>query len=431
MLPPARGRGTEIRPAAIAPDGSLILSNGRSLQRLDPSGRLDQGFGEDGVVTPPAPDERRFEITGVAIDAKQQIVVVGTSYRPQPPRTEPMPSSPSFETSARILRYLPGGALDSSFADSGILETDFGLPAPESEGLQIATAPIVEATGVAIDRSGRIVVSGGAAAGLRDACAHDWYFDTVTYAAFVARLTESGALDADFGGGDGVFGGHRASENPRRIEVASPPALAPDGGVTFMRGQGACPRARGAPGAVQLTNAGVPIEARVALRHRWIAAMAVAPDGSVVLLENPDYRAQKPGHQRVLRIRPDGALDKAFGRAGRAAVPLSGGEYVDSIAVDSQNEVLLAGTKSVVADQISKGRGQPRVSPSALLLRLRPLGQLDAKFGAMGAIVTRFPALYGVAGLWLDGQRRVTVTGTYRRPGVGRGLAAVRYVVGD
>jgi uncharacterized delta-60 repeat protein len=426
-----------MRPAAIDPDGSLILSSGRALQRLDPSGQLDQGFGENGLVTPPAPNEGHFEITGVAIDAKHRIIVVGTSSPPESTRPEPLPWSPPFETlyepaatSARILRYLSSGALDLSFADSGILETDFGLPAPESEGRQIATKPVVEATGVAIDGSGRIVVSGGAAAGLRSACAHDWYFNTVTYAAFVARLTELGALDAEFGGGDGVFGGHQASENPRRIEVASQPALAPDGGVTFMRGQGACPRASGAPGAVQLTKAGVPIDAVVPLRHRWISAMAVGPDGSVVLLENPDYRAQKPGHQRVLRIRPDGTLDRAFGRAGRAAVRLSDRAYVDSIAVNSQNGVLLAGTKTAAADQASKGAGRSRISRSALLLRLRPWGALDTGFGTDGAIVTRFPALYGVRSLWLDGRGRVTVTGTYRRPGIGRGLAAVRYVVG-
>jgi uncharacterized delta-60 repeat protein len=425
-----------MRPAAIAPDGSLILSNGRSLQRLDPSGRLDRGFGENGLVTPPAPDEGHFEITGVAIAAKHRIVVAGTSYPRRPTSPEPLPWSQPSETlyeppatSARILQYLPSGALDPSFADSGILETDFGLPAPESEGRQIATMPVIEATGVAIDSSGRIVISGGAAAGLRSACAHDWYFDTVTYAAFVARLTESGALDTEFGGGDGVFGGHQASENPRRIEVASQPALAPDGGVVFMRAQGACPRARGAPGAVQLTKAGIPINAGVSsLRHRWILAMAVGPDGSVVLLENPDYRAQKPGHQRVLRIRPDGTLDRAFGRAGRAAVRLSGAAYVDSIAVDSQNEVLLAGTKGALLPRSRRVRAD-RESRSALLLRLRPRGALDTGFGTNGAIVTRFPALYGVGGLWLDGRGRVTVTGTYRRPGVSRGLAAVRYVI--
>jgi hypothetical protein len=427
-----------MRPAGIDPDGSLILSNGRSLQHLDPSGQLDRGFGEDGSVTPPAPDGGHFEITGVAIDAGHRIVVVGTSHPPQPTSPEPLPWSPSFETlyepaatSARILRYLPSGALDPSFADLGILETDFGLPAPESEGRQIATVPVVEATGVAIDGSGRIVVSGGAAAGLRSACAHDWYFNTVTYAAFVARLTESGARDTEFGGGDGVFGGHQASENPRRIEVASQPALAPDGGVTFMRGQGACPRARGAPGVVQLTRAGVPIDidAGLPLRHRWILAMAVGPDGSVVLLENPDYRAREPGHQRVLRIRPDGTLDRAFGRAGRAAVRLPGEIYVDSIAVDSKNEVLLAGTK-VIGRSASKGAARSRPTRSMLFLRLRRLGALDTRFGAYGAIVTRFPTLYGVEGLWLDERGRATVTGSYRGAGVGRGLAAVRYVVG-
>jgi uncharacterized delta-60 repeat protein len=329
---------------------------------------------------------------------------------------------------ARILRYLPNGQLDPTFGEGGILETAFGLPVPEGEGVQLATKPVVEPLGVGVDAAGRIVITGRAAAGLRNfPCYHDAFFAHITYAAFVARLTGSGGPDTGFGSEDGVFGGRSAAENPLRMEAAADPTNTPGGGVIFLRGPGNCARSEGAPGLIQLTVDGTPFNSSERNPGRPILAAAIAPDGSVALLEGRNYRFRPPGPQRVARLRPDGTLDRSFGRAGRVKPHLPDEGYAVSIAVDSRGRILLAGTK------FPGSRPRPsvahRVPPRALLARLRPGGPPDKSFGTDGTVITPIPRLSIVENLWLDQAGRPTVTGRVGRHGNGSGLVAFRYAL--
>lgn len=442
--------------AAVAPNGSMILTSKRpvvgfgsgspslndenSLRRLAPDGKLDRSFGEGGVVTPPPVAGGAFALAGVAVDSQGRIVVAGTSTPPQPPSSAPPPSPPAFDllkepivTTARILRYLPNGTLDPSFGDQGIVETDFGLPPPMNEGVRLAPKPLIMVTGVAIDDSGRIVLTGGAGAGLRNGCGHDWFWNVLTYAAFVARLTESGVADTSFGR-NGLSGGLAASENPLQAEVGTEPIISPGGAVTFLRKEGACPAAADFPGAAQLTAVGAPIGLGEPLPSRsLIAAAAAAEDGSVYLLELPPQsrKAGKPWYVRVLSLGPGGALNQAFGQRGRVTVRLPGREQseVESIAVDSGGRVLLGGVEFAhPPDENGTRRGHP----SLLLMRLRAQGGRDSGSGVSGATVTRFPSLNPRATprLLLDGQARAILSGQYWRGKGNAGLAAVRYVLG-
>lgn len=140
-----------------------------SLAKYLPSGELDHSFGNDGVVLTPAGAQpgKRSTIYGVALQKDRKIVAVGFS-----------------ECSRRTLcmtvaRYLPDGELDSSFADQGILRLE-----PPTKNGSVAKA-------VAIQRDGRIVVTGG----------NTRNFITV-------RLKRNGSLDRSFSGGGVVLARH-------------------------------------------------------------------------------------------------------------------------------------------------------------------------------------------------------------------------------
>ena len=233
-------------------------------------------------------------------------------------------------------RYLPDGSLDGGFGSNGIVETDLGLQPPRDQnGQQILERPWVQATGVAVDSQGRIVLTGGAAAGLVFGCVHDNFSNTLTYAGLVARLTEIGSLDSSFGGGDGVSGGVNREENALTSELTAAPVVTPGGMLTFAPGPVICPRDELRPGIAELNEAGEPqlsfgIGGRVP--GVWDAA---APGGSIVTL---NWRLRFPGPVRgeVKRLQPDGAPDPGFGQGGSTSLVVRGGDrtQLSAVAVD-------------------------------------------------------------------------------------------------
>jgi uncharacterized delta-60 repeat protein len=434
-------KGEPIAPVAVlARDDGLILGAGQSLRRLAPDGQLDESFGEGGTLTPPAPPDGEFTIDGLAVDSQGRLIVAGTSTLP----TENVPSSfqigngtPEKPTMVRVMRYLPSGSLDPSFGDHGVLETDLGLPAPRNEaGEQLLAKPLVEVTGLALDAEDRVILTGGASAGVMFACFHDWYFNTLTYAAFVARFDVYGALDASFGGGDGVFGGRSVEENALHAEVGASPLVATDGEVTYVRGDAHC-RSGGFAGLARLSADGMPSASfgREGAVRRWSTAAVMGLDGSITALSyvSPWYFVKEPMRVVVSRLRPNGKLDRSYGRNGHAVARSPGGprSTLGTPAIDGQGRVLLAGTMiSARTTPAHYGSGRKRHRHSFVLVRLGLQGRLDRTFGPRGRLAVSFGSL-GVAesSLLLDSQGRAVLVGTYGRPDKARGIVLARYVV--
>jgi uncharacterized delta-60 repeat protein len=209
------------------PDNGLVIGSGRSLLRLTPGGRVDETFGQGGILTPPTPAGGSFQIEGLAVDSQGRLIVAGTSLLPKEDFSSSVPiGAEDGPQAARVMRYLRDGTLDPSFGDGGIVETDLNLSAPRDKtGQQILSKPWVEVSGVAVDSNDRVLLTGGASAGVEFGCSHDWNFNILTYAAFVARLTEAGVLDAAFAG-DGVLGGPGSRKIPSMRKAASRRALA-------------------------------------------------------------------------------------------------------------------------------------------------------------------------------------------------------------
>jgi uncharacterized delta-60 repeat protein len=139
------GFGDRATGVAVQADGKLVVggtgAGGTALARYVPDGSLDPSFGVGGKVTaghcaPPQPPCDEFAAHGgVALQADGKIVAAGTA------------SVPGREADFGVARFNSDGSLDTAFASDGVQTTDFG-------GRD-------EATGVALQADGKIVVAGG------------------------------------------------------------------------------------------------------------------------------------------------------------------------------------------------------------------------------------------------------------------------------
>lgn len=441
-LLPGRAKPRRYAPEVVAeqPDGGLILVRGYALLRLDPTGTLDPSFGRGGTVALPHPAGGEFELAAVTVDPEGRLVVVGTST-PEQAETKPLPLKlnamgelrVSKRSDVRILRYLPNGTLDPSFGEGGIVESDLGLPTPEYEGVKLSAASALKATGVSIDGSGRLIVTGGALASVTaGGCAHDDFYSSFTYAGFVARFEESGSLDGSFAT-DGVFGGRSKTEIPLGMEFTTEPVNAPGEEVILQRGYGACSDAAGSLGFFRLGADGRVRSSRGVhdLEGRVVGAAAAA-DGSTVLLLGPEKGSDAP--PRILDLQPDGSPKTTFGHRGEATIPLPepGWSYVSGLRVAPDGEVFARGT--VVPRPARRESGAHwRSRFSLALFGVTADGKPDPRVGHDGLAIEHIPLIHvpeyeETRGLWVDAQSQPTVTIGYRPKGHGPvGLAIARY----
>ena len=199
---------------AIQADGKIVVvgeggpSSDFVLARYNPDGSLDAGFGNGGRVTT---DFGGFDAaSGVAMQEDGKIVAAGRG---------------GFFIVFALARYNADGSLDTSFAGSGKVTTQFFGQNIES------------AKGLAIQKNGKIVVVGTA-------------FSDFDPSFAVARYNGDGSLDTSFSGDGKVttdFG------DPADVGRLCPPgrkdcsednaaavAIQPDGRIVAVGGAGAC-----------------------------------------------------------------------------------------------------------------------------------------------------------------------------------------------
>ena len=141
--------GSQIFPldVAIQANGRILIGGdfdifAFGLARFTAKGKLDGGFGDDGIVsTEVGPGEQA--ITGLVIQADGRIVAAGRVG----PHEGGDPVVPAFA----LARYLRDGTLDTSWGGDGTLTTEFEGGA--------------SAAGAAIQANGSVVVVGGAGSG--------------------------------------------------------------------------------------------------------------------------------------------------------------------------------------------------------------------------------------------------------------------------
>jgi uncharacterized repeat protein (TIGR01451 family)/uncharacterized delta-60 repeat protein len=406
----------------------LALSAGAPPLAFAAAGALDKTFNGTGLVTTDVPGG--FEsATSVTLDSLGRIVVVGTV------------TSESTKEDFAVVRYLPSGALDTTFGPSGtgIVTTDLGN--------------WDNAKAVAIDNQGRIVVAGfqatDFAASLRMIVArytpggvldttfhggstlvfHDVAGDNDTVANavaiddqnrivvagrvtdgnddfFVVRLNSDGQLDTSFGRNAIAFGGNDnawavAFDAEGRIVVAGASndintSVLPEGRIAIAR--------LNADGSLDSTFDGDgKLEAHVEGKDTAALGVAIDASGRIVvagnrIIEEFSTTSFTTGIV-VARFYNDGSLDQSFGSGGKVTMTAS------SFPHDSASDVAIDQAGRIVVG----GRGGTHLA----VLRLTDQGILDTSFQGPGtlpgwALMTNRSF---VSDLLIDGQGRIVTVG--------------------
>jgi uncharacterized delta-60 repeat protein len=424
---------------ALAPGGKVVVAGAQKIARILDDGKPDPTFGEDGVVRVARPTGGVFVLSGVAVDSLGRVVLVGLT-RPLPTNSTPDP----VISSATVMRFTAAGKPDSSFGKNGVLITDLGLGDPATPGGPYS-GPSVGLRSVTIDSQNRIIVSGGYVTELAKCSS------SVNSRGFVARLTQSGALDPSFGAG-----GIRALGT-----IASLGRIAPFVGGYLTAGTGG-PFCNAAEGPAQLLtaftgegdlNSSFASFSFRTLKNVTPIAMTVTPTNKILLLGQQQHERvyhkvtevveNKKGekkkvtrrvgkeiqYQVVVRLLPSGAFDPGFSRIGSA-------KYVDPDNGEFSNLAGNAGDRTYLVGNFGK-----RVSPSPhnqILRRtfvlgcLTPKGTYNRAFGRRGKVRTGFggPSSAVATQVLIDETGRILVGGSVITPELqsGGGFAIARYL---
>ena len=332
--------------------------------KLRPSGSLDSSFGTRGQVVPALPGSSLEGVRALATFRDGRIVAGGTL------------TLANGTTRMVVLRLLPSGEIDPSFGG--------GL------GYQFVGPVNAHLASMVMDRDGNVIVGGGR----RTSSGGE--------APIVIKLLADGTPDPTFDG-DGVVDVAVLGLSGRATSLL----VRADGTVTFTVGPGAEAVGAATFYAVRLLPTGAPDPGwggtgvvAVPLgpgSGTGIGAVAVSRGpGTTTLVAGTDLSATGQPRGTVIRLRADGTLDTRFGSRGVARVARADREIRFTAMVrDGRGRILLAGT------------GRP---PDSLLVRLRPSGARDRRFGNGGLtyrvlghppggapVYTRFDAL-AVAG---------------------------------
>ncbi|HLM03079.1 MAG TPA: FG-GAP-like repeat-containing protein [Pyrinomonadaceae bacterium] len=356
----------------VQPDGKILVAGyafdsqlGDSLVivRYNPNGTLDSGFANGGVF--------RYEhgnvystdkLYGIALQPDGKIVGVG--------RVTVGNGDPAFV----VIRLNPNGTFDSTFDTDGIVVKNF-------------FSSIDEATEVAIQPDGKILVSGWVTqGGVNDGLSYDFA---------VVRYNPNGTQDTGFGDGGVVF-----TDFGGRGDIAQASVLQPDGKLVvagWVSVQGSLydfGLARYNPnGTLDATFDGdgkvvTPVGNNLSELLRGIA---LAPGGKIVAtgdMYNPSIPGGSSGHSdiAVVRYNQDGSLDQSFDGDGK---------FVYDSNINDRNEsgedtIVQPDGKILVTGQ-SHLRQEPGVSHvDMLLMRINAGGGLDNSFGSGGITLVDF-----------------------------------------
>lgn len=267
---------------------------------------------------------------GVALQADGKIVLAGTMSG--------FDQSGDYHSRFALARLNPNGSLDPSFDVDGKQTTDFN---PDS---------ISNATAVAIQRDGKIVVAGSVRVG-----ADGWDSG-------LARYDADGSLDRSFAG-DGTLttglGGSTCAV-----------ALQPDGKIVLAGQAGLARYLADGSRDPSFTDDGT-----LARLVGSVHTVAIRADGKIVVA----------GPSALARYLPDGSLDRSFGYDG--SVP-TGSLGARAAALQADGRIVVAGTIFVDDDFPDN---------EFALARYTADGALDTAFGSGGIQTTRFDA-----GWWQD-----------------------------
>jgi uncharacterized delta-60 repeat protein len=320
--------------------GSVI-----AIARFLPDGQPDSGFGTGGKLVTNL--DRGFAAGAVRPDGR--IVILATK------------GDAHDIASGELVRYLPNGRLDATFGKGGKVDLipaqsdDIGLPFFGGDGTLLLAEP-----------PGTFA---------------DWYSGT-TPRGTLARYQPDGRLDPSFG-----HGGKALIDGPSPY---SPLAVQDDGKIVAGGG--------GGQGGDDFALARYTSDGR--LDPSFGSAGSVLPGFGPSFADSPSavviqddgkiiaggshspYTGNDPTHEFLVLVRltPDGQLDRGFGAGGKVVSKRQGGP-VYGLAIQSDGKIVVAGRQSPSYD----------ATESLMLTRYTAGGKLDKSFGDGGTVAIDAP----------------------------------------
>ncbi|QDU28395.1 Bifunctional hemolysin/adenylate cyclase precursor [Anatilimnocola aggregata] len=385
-----------IQSLAVQSDGKVLgattaftnLGQGPAVVLVNENGTIDTAFGDAGWAYVAVPGTYS-EGYGVAVQADGKILVNGTFFGSEPTIQDML-----------VARFDTDGALDLGFGTGGIQTLDFA--SPQDTGWAVALSPTggIFAAGTSFTISGSFTLDFAIARLLgdapvpatinegsrfplvinfADASSFDTHTATIDWGDGTplenASITESQGVGSLISNhrylDDGIFtitvivtddegGSTEWSHELTVLNVApfvfagpNPAALDPTFGGGYVTTD--------APG----DSFDMPL-----------ALSTTQPDGKILVLAHQSSFAGTAFH--LLRYLPDGSLDSSFGTGGDVLLPSSAVFSAQTIALQADGGILLAGSIYNGTDQDMQ------------VTRLLPNGQLDTSFGSAGSVQIDF-----------------------------------------
>lgn len=266
-----------------------------AVARFTGSGTLDPAFGHGGVVTTPFPAAADGAAAdAVLVEPDGDILVGGQAEVPGTTRNQPVVAL------GALARYTPGGTLDTSFGNGGIVQS---------------TAAIGNITNLGIDSAGDIFVLP----------AHAEFSPAGQLDSSVAAT----AITASSTGGDATF-------------LPSGQSLIA-GTVGLGRGTTDVQVQRfNANGSVDSTFSNPPFTYTGAqfAGHQSPEAIAVQPDGQIVVVGSSFRGTSVFG---AARLNTNGSLDSTFGNAGVLTTNLQGDDAARAVLIQPNGDIVAIG----------------------------------------------------------------------------------------
>jgi uncharacterized delta-60 repeat protein len=306
-------------------------------------GSLDPTFGNGGLATvlDVGAENGSIHPAAAGIDSVGRIVVAGKL------------EDPASLSGIVVFRVLPGGDLDTSFGDQGMVVLDPGVR-DGAVGLEV--------------RADDSVLVGGYANEFRQDSAF-----------VVARIDDQGDLDAGYGDG-----GIAVVPVGRRSAVA---AMAVDSaGRATLAGQWP-----NETHMIRLTSDGELDDSFSGDGHRTldlgrreqVLTLAIGKRERILVGgEVAERRAGQTGHTNLVlaRLKPGGSLDRRFSRRGRRGIvttDVAKWDYASSLEPQADGKIVLAGIAERFGYNFSYG-------VRWVVLRYRKNGRLDRSFSGNG-----------------------------------------------
>ena len=431
----ARPRFRPVLTLAVAFAVSAVLTPAITAHAVP--GALDPQFSGDGKQTT---DLGALDMgADVAVQPDGRIVVAGRSGK-----------------QLALVRYLPNGALDTSFSGDGTQKTSIGAESGAIDVVVQGDGKVVvagfsrgfggrkfalaryTADGV-LDRTfsgdGKLTMGFGSGpcyanalrvradgkilvAGVTNASSDGPPRVATNFA--LARLNPNGSLDRTFSG-DGKqttdFGGADTAEG---IALQSDGKVVLAGETVPSFGTSDFAVARYNPdGSLDTTFSGDGKESTEVGSYAGASALALQSDGKIVLAGRVQPVGVVSYDFALVRYNSDGSLDRTFSADGRATTSLDGGDMATDVALQSDGKIVAVGLSSAASRNGLYHFGVARYTTD---------GSLDATFGQGGTLTTGFGTDGLAFGVGMQGTTGILVVGAAYN-GSNYDFAIARYAV--